>query len=77
MSSQLELHDLDAPMINALDKVRHGEEVTVSYHGQAVAKLVPPSPPRKPEFGSLKGMIEMSEDFNAPLPEDELREWEK
>lgn len=77
MATQLELHDLGAPMAEALEKVRCGEEVTISDQGRLVAKIVPVEFVRRPIFGSLKGMIEMADDFNAPLPEEELREWEK
>lgn len=49
-----------------------GEEVLVTANGaiNATVQLVPQSnPPRRPQFGSAKGKIWMSDDFNAPLEE--------
>jgi prevent-host-death family protein len=77
MSMQLELETLGATMTDAMEKVRRGEEVIISQQGRAVAKIIPVEITRAPIFGSLKGLIEIGDDFNAPLPDDELREWEK
>ena len=57
-----------------IDVVAHGEHVVITRNLIPVAELVPvvgvhPSP----VFGSAKGMIEMSEDFDAPL--DDFREY--
>ena len=48
-----------------------GEEIVIAKAGKPVARLVPFAPTglvRKP--GTAKGMITMSDDFDAPLPED-------
>jgi antitoxin (DNA-binding transcriptional repressor) of toxin-antitoxin stability system len=63
-------------MSDALDRVRRGEEVTISDHGQAIAKLVPVGSTER-VFGDFQGKIHMSDDFTAPLTEAELAEWEK
>ena len=83
MPIQLELHDLGALVTDALGKMRPGEEITIADHGQPVAKIVsvqqiapqPTSPQRG--RGLFKGQIWMADDFDAPLPEEELLEWEK
>jgi prevent-host-death family protein len=78
MSKELEIQELGVLMADAVERVRHGEQVTIAEHGRPVARIIPVEQPgRRPQFGSLKGMIEMAEDFNAPLPEEEIREWEK
>jgi prevent-host-death family protein len=78
MATQLELSEMGAAIGAAIDKARQGEDVTIAERGLPVAKIVPiDSVVRIPQLGTLKGLIEISGDFNEPLPEDELREWEK
>ncbi len=55
MATQLEIQDLGASMAIALEKVRHGEEVTIADHGRAVAKIVPVLPAER-VFGAFKGL---------------------
>lgn len=45
-----------------------GEEVFIIKEGTRAIKLVPVDmPPRRPSFGSAKGLIVMSDDFDEPL----------
>lgn len=49
------------------DAIR-GKEVVITKDGKALVKLVPVSQPKpQPVFGSAKGLISMSDDFDAPL----------
>jgi antitoxin (DNA-binding transcriptional repressor) of toxin-antitoxin stability system len=51
-----------------IDDVALGERVVITKNQVPVAELVPvvhPAP--KPIFGSAKGMVRMSEDFEAPI----------
>lgn len=61
-----------------LKRVMSGEEVVISSDDKEIAVVSPlmrPSKPRKP--GSAKGRISISADFDAPLPEGILREFEQ
>jgi prevent-host-death family protein len=51
-----------------IDDVALGEHVVITKNQVPVAELVPieQSVP-KPLFGSAKGMVKMSEDFEAPI----------
>jgi prevent-host-death family protein len=56
-----------------IDQVNAGEEVVITRHGRAVARLVPAeaAKPRKP--GLLEGQgYWIADDFDAPLPDDLL-----
>ncbi len=45
-----------------------GNEVVISRNGKPVVKLVPlTGQKRKRRFGSAKGLIKMSDDFDEPL----------
>jgi prevent-host-death family protein len=47
-----------------------GEEVVITENNQPVVRLVPLATERpQPRFGSARGLIEMSDDFDAPLDE--------
>ena len=51
-----------------IDDVALGEHVVITRDQVPVAELVPVTRPiPKPAFGSAKGMVKISEDFEAPL----------
>jgi antitoxin (DNA-binding transcriptional repressor) of toxin-antitoxin stability system len=51
-----------------IDDVVLGERIVITRDQVPVAQLVPvPHPAPKPTFGSAKGMVRMSEDFEAPV----------
>lgn len=53
-----------------VDRARAGDEIVIARHGRPVARLVPvehDEPDRRP--GLLAGKIEISDDFDAPLPD--------
>ena len=51
-----------------VEEAIRGGEVVILRGGEPVVKLVPvKSPCRRPQFGSAKGLITMSDDFDAPL----------
>ncbi len=66
----------DAPTFVSL--LKHGEEVELTESGRRLAKVVPHrvhrTEPRP--IGLAKGEFVVPKDFNAPLPEEVLREFE-
>ena len=51
-----------------IDDVALGEHVVITKNQVPVAELVPVMHPTPtPTFGSAKGMVRMSEDFDAPI----------
>ena len=51
-----------------IDAAMRGEEVLITKDNLAVVKLIPTTPVKlRPQFGSAKGLIEMSDDFDEPL----------
>ena len=75
-ATQFELEHLGASMSEAIERMRCGEEVTISDHGQPVAKLVPMDAKER-VFGAFKGRVIIADDFDAPLPESFRAEFEK
>ena len=62
---------LDIAQANLSDLIEdaiRGKEVFITKDGKPLVKLVPVSQPKpRPVFGSAKGLISMSDDFDAPL----------
>jgi prevent-host-death family protein len=59
-----------------LRRVVAGEEVVITKGGKAIARLVPVRQAVSRELGRDRGRFEVPEDFDAPLPEEILREFE-
>lgn len=47
-----------------LELVQQGEEVIITKNDQPFAKLAPIAPPKRRQFGSAKGLIQMASDFD-------------
>lgn len=45
-----------------LAAVENGERVTIRRRGRAIAELVPPEARKQPKFGTLKGIVEMTDE---------------
>jgi prevent-host-death family protein len=71
------IHDAKTHFSKLIERVLLGEEIVIAKAGRPVAKLVPIPPEthaRQP--GSAKGAFVVPPDFDAPLPDDVLAEWE-
>ncbi|MGA9996191.1 MAG: type II toxin-antitoxin system prevent-host-death family antitoxin [Pyrinomonadaceae bacterium] len=69
---QIEIDKAKAQIADLFKTALEGEEVVITQNDQPVLKLVPiaHSKPR-PQFGSAKGLITMSDDFDEPLEDFE------
>jgi len=76
--STVSLQDLERNPAALLDRVEAGESLVVVRDGRPVAELRPvvaaPVAPRP--FGLCAGEFTVPDDFDAPLPDDILREFE-
>jgi prevent-host-death family protein len=62
------VHEAKTHFSKLLRRVALGEEITINKGGRPVARLVPPEPSGRREFGGDRGLFEVPEDFDAPLP---------
>ena len=74
---QVNVHQAKTQLSKLLAEVERGTEVIVARNGRPVANLVPfPTPVKKRlRIGDWKGQIWMSPDFDAPLTDEELKDW--
>lgn len=70
------MHEAKTHFSKLVDSVMKGNEVVIAMAGKPVAKLTPieKKPKRRP--GALKGKVKISKDFDAPLPEEILSDFE-
>ncbi len=74
---QAKVHQAKAHFSALLRQVEQGETIEI-YRGQTpVARLQPIAKPGKRQFGGARGLGYIADDFNAPLPEELLREFDK
>ena len=73
---QVGVHEAKTTLSQLLRRVAAGEEVTITRGGEPVAKLVPVAPRRRRLLGQDRGAYTVPDEFDAPLPEDLLRDFE-
>jgi prevent-host-death family protein len=77
MALIVNIHEAKTRFSKLISRVGSGEEVVIAKAGKPVAKLVPLT--RKVErraSGSAKGKIVIGKDFDTPLPDAVLSEFE-
>lgn len=77
MSKTVNVHEAKTHLSRLLADVERGQEVTIARAGKPVARLVQVEPPAKRELGADRGSIWISPDFDAPMPDEWLDEWER
>ncbi len=71
MARTVNVHEAKTHLSRLLEQVAQGEEVVIAKSGRPVARLVAvKGQVGRREPGSARGQVKMSEDFDAPLPED-------
>ncbi len=77
--SQINIHQAKTQLSRLVERAAKGEDIIIAKAGKPVARLTaidkPAHRPRKP--GGLKGRLWIADDFDAPLPPEELAVWYK
>ncbi|MBN3894733.1 MAG: type II toxin-antitoxin system Phd/YefM family antitoxin [Nostoc sp. NOS(2021)] len=77
MTVNINIQEAEVAFSELLNRVSRGEEITITQDGIAIARLVPVNQnPLQRIPGSVKGLITISPDFDAPLPDDILASFE-
>jgi len=75
---QVNLYEAKTQLSSLVERAAKGEEIVIAKAGKPMARLVPPSrasqSPRTPGKNFM-GITYIAEDFDAPLSEEELKEW--
>lgn len=76
MTKSVGVHEAKTHLSRLLEDVAAGEEVVITRRGEAVASLVPRTAGIR-TLGMDRGRFVVPEDFDAPLPEQLLTEFER
>lgn len=69
-SMQVGIHEAKTQLSKLLRLVAAGEEVVIARGGTPVARLVPVASATPRSLGHDRGLFEIPDDFDAPLPPD-------
>ena len=65
---QVSVDDAKTQLSDLIDAALKGEAVSIVINDQKAVQLVPVPIPRQPRrAGSAKGLVEMADDFDAPV----------
>lgn len=71
------LYEAKTHLSRLVDRAASGEDIIIGRSGKPVARLTRLRPPKRSiKFGVLKGKVRVAKDFDAPLPEGVLNEFE-
>lgn len=72
--SIVNIHEAKTHFSKIINQVLMGEEIIIARGGLPLIKLVPYiKEPSERKGGQFKGLIQIREDFDAPLPDDVLK----
>jgi len=74
--STVNIHEAKTHLSRLVEEVAAGAEIVIAKNGVPRAKLVPLGSLRPLKFGVLKGKIRYPDDFDAPLSDEVLAQFE-
>jgi prevent-host-death family protein len=78
MSVEVNVHEAKTHLSRLLEQALAGEDVVIKRSGRPLVRLIPvESAPFQRRLGTAKGEFVVPDDFDAPLPDDILDEFEK
>lgn len=74
----INIHEAKTNFSKLLRRVSLGDSIIIGNNGEPVAVLAPykKTKRKRRKSGTAQGLIEIADDFNAPLPEDVLLDFE-
>ena len=70
------IHDAKTHFSKFINQALKGEEVIIARDGKPLIRLVPYAEETQARIGGqFKGLIQISDDFDAPLPEEILKQF--
>ena len=69
------MHEAKTSLSQLVEQVEQGEEVILARAGKPVVRMVAVRTDARRVLGAWRGRVRMADDFDAPLPTDELAAW--
>lgn len=77
MDTIINIHEAKTHLSKIVDEVAGGAEVIIAKAGKPMARLSPMHAPTRPKrLGILKGKIEVPDDFDKPLDDEVIADFE-
>ena len=73
---QVNIHEAKTHLSALVDAAAAGEDIVLARAGKPIALLCALRDVEPRRFGALKGRIRIAADFDAPLPEHVVRDFE-
>jgi prevent-host-death family protein len=70
------VHEAKTHLSRLLERVVAGDDVTIARAGKPIARLVPVGNAVARHLGADAGRVVIDDDFDAPLPDDVLADFE-
>ena len=78
MKKTVNVHEAKTHLSRLLARVERGDEIVIARAGRPIARLLAFEPAaERPRFGLDEGRFQVPDDFNAPLPDDVLADFER
>jgi prevent-host-death family protein len=74
---EVTVYEAKTHLSKLLRRVEAGEEVVIRRGRRVVARLVPAEPSLRREFGRDRGLFEVPDNFDSPLPPEVLADFER
>jgi prevent-host-death family protein len=75
--STINIYEAKTHLSKLVDRAAAGKDVIIARAGQPVARLTTlVKPARQIRFGVLKGKVKIADDFDAPLSDEVLAQFE-
>ena len=77
MTKSVGIHEAKTQFSRLIERVCAGEDVVITRRGEEVARLVPARESGSRRFGMDAGRFEVPDDFDSPLSEAVLTDFER
>ena len=78
MPEEVNVHQAKTHLSRLLARIQEGEEFIIAKNGKPIARLLPAIEAKNKRVpGSAQGKLQIAADFNAPLPDDMLEDFEQ
>ena len=75
---QLNIYEVKTHLSKLVDQAHNGETIIIAKSGKPWAKIIPFDTPKKQfKFGTMKGKIKVSDDFNELLSDEIINLFEQ
>ena len=77
MAAVVNMHEAKTHLSRLVDQAVAGQEIVIAKAGKPMVRLLPVERDQQPRVaGSMKGLLSLASDFDAPLPDDILAAFE-